>query len=71
MLVYFDTSALVTLYVQDRCTKQAQAARRAASHIATSFLAYAETLAAFARLRRARDLSVAQHERALSAFLAD
>jgi predicted nucleic acid-binding protein len=71
VIVYFDTSALVALYVEDRCTKQAQAAWRTATHVATSFLAYAEAIAAFAQLRRERGLSVARHERALGEFLAD
>ena len=71
MIVYFDTSALVATYVQDECTPEATQARRQASAIATSALAYAETLAAFGAMTRARHLTRAQRIKVESRFLAD
>lgn len=71
MIVYFDTSALVATYVVDDCTPKAMKARRAASALATSLLAYAETLAAFAALFRAKALTRAQRDKIESRFLAD
>lgn len=71
MIVYFDTSALVALYVRDRCSAQAQAARDRAARVTTSLLAHPEALAAFAALRRARRLRAADHDHARSRFLDD
>jgi len=71
MIVYFDASALVPLYVRDRASVAAMRARREAEAIATSLLSYAEVLAAVAQLRRRRGLSAARHRLAVSRFLAD
>jgi uncharacterized protein len=71
VIVYFDTSALVATYVADSCTREALRARRAATALATSLLTYAETLAAFGALARARALNRAQRTKAESRFVAD
>ena len=71
MIVYFDTSALVATYVTDACTPKALKARKQADAIATSLLAYAETLAALSTLTRRRALTRAQREKAESRFLTD
>jgi predicted nucleic acid-binding protein len=71
LIVYFDTSALVATYVADACTTEALRARRAADGIATSLLAYAETLAAFGMLQRSRRLTPSARRLAESRFLAD
>ena len=71
MISYFDTSALVATYVVDDCTPRATKARHQASAIATSVLAYAEALAAFGALARARELSRAQWVKVEAQFLAD
>jgi predicted nucleic acid-binding protein len=71
MIVYFDASALVPLYVRDRVTTQATRARRAAKHIATSLLSYAEVLAALGHLRDRKALDDSAHRLATSRFLGD
>jgi uncharacterized protein len=71
VIVYFDTSALVATYVVDDCTPNAIKARREASAVATSLLAYAETLAAFRAMARTRALTRAQRDKAESRFLSD
>lgn len=71
MIHYFDTSALVALYVRDRCSAQARRARDRAEGLATSLLAHPEALAAFASLRRARRLRSKDHDRAVLNFLTD
>jgi uncharacterized protein len=71
VIVYFDTSALVATYVDDACSAAAITARADARAIATSLVAFAETLAAFASLTRARALTPGQRRKAESAFLAD
>lgn len=71
MIVYFDASALVALYVRDRVTTQATRARGAAKHVATSLLSYAEVLAALGHLREKKALEGSAHRLAASRFLAD
>jgi hypothetical protein len=71
VIVYFDTSALVANYVVDDCTPDANRARSEASAVATSVLAYAETLGAFAALLRAHALTRAQRTKVESRFLTD
>lgn len=71
MIVYFDTSALVATYVVDDCTPDATRARREASAVATSLLTYAETLASFGGLMKARALTRAQRGKAESRFASD
>jgi len=71
MIVYFDTSALVATYVVDSCTQHATKARADARHVATSVLAFPETLAAFSALVRAGALTRPRRERIEARFVAD
>ena len=71
MIVYFDASALVPLYVRDRASAAASRARQSADGVATSLLSYAEVLAAMDQLRRRRSVSAPGHRLAVSRFLAD
>lgn len=52
MILYLDTSALVKLYVEEAGTKDVVTWVDEAAVIATCRIAYAESRAAFARLRR-------------------
>jgi uncharacterized protein len=60
MTLYLDTSALVKLYVEETGSADVRALVHAASVVATSVVAYAETRAALARLRRERLLTARQ-----------
>lgn len=71
MIVYFDTSALVATYVADDCTPDATRARREASAVATSLLTYAEALASFGAMAKARALTRAQRVKVESRFVSD
>ena len=71
LIVYFDTSALVATYVADACSAKAMRARRAADGVATSLLAYAETLAAFGSLQRSGKVTPSARRLVESRFLAD
>lgn len=71
MIVYFDASALVLLYVRDRASAAAMLACRSADAVATSLLSYAEVLAAMRQMRQRRGLSSGAYRLAVSRFLAD
>ncbi|HWL88197.1 MAG TPA: type II toxin-antitoxin system VapC family toxin [Polyangiaceae bacterium] len=71
MIVYFDTSALVAVYVDDDCSEEARSAFWAADRVATSLLTYAETLGVFSALLRVRAVTKAQRERIEGEFLVD
>jgi predicted nucleic acid-binding protein len=58
--LYLDTSSLVKLYVEEAGSDAVRALVAQAAVIATSMVAYAETRAALARLRRSGDLSPAK-----------
>ena len=58
MTLYLDTSSLVKLYVSEPGSETVRQLVRDATVVATSVVAYPETRAAFARLRRERRLSV-------------
>lgn len=60
MIVYFDTSALVKLYVDEPRAKPARDAAKAADVIVTSMLTYAEMRSAFARKRRFGEITLDQ-----------
>jgi uncharacterized protein len=60
MTLYLDTSALVKLYVEETGSANVRALVHAARVVATSVVAYAETRAALARLRRERLLTARQ-----------
>ncbi|MGC1955629.1 MAG: type II toxin-antitoxin system VapC family toxin [Gammaproteobacteria bacterium] len=56
MILYFDTSSLVKLYIDEEHTKDVKCWAEDAELIATSRVAYPEAVAAFARRHRNGDL---------------
>ena len=60
MTVYLDTSSLVKLYVAEAGSDVVRQLVRDATVVATSVVAYVETRAALARLRRERGLTAAK-----------
>jgi len=71
LIVYFDTSALVKLYVDEPRVKPARDAAGTAEVIATSILTYAEMRSAFSRKRRSGEISPDQLERFKTQFETD
>lgn len=71
MTVYLDTSHLVKLYVDEPGASQVQDLVRQADVVATSVLAYAEARATFARRRRERLSTLAEHRAMVRQFDAD
>jgi len=69
--VYLDTSSLVKLYVAEPGSDVVRGLVTQASVVATSGIAYPETLAALARRRRERALTMAAFTRAKRAFEED
>jgi uncharacterized protein len=67
-MLYLDTSALVSLYVEDARTESVRRAVQAASGTATSNIAYAEARAVFARMRRERLLKPRLYAATVAAF---
>ena len=64
MILYLDTSALVKLYVREAGTTALRSLAAKAGALATSVVAYAETRAAFARLKHSGVSSdTAHHQR--------
>ena len=57
MTLYLDTSSLVKLYVQEVGSEDVRSLVHGAAVVATSIVAYPETRAALARLRRSGDLT--------------
>lgn len=57
MTLYLDTSSLIKLYVAETGSDAVQQAVGEATAVSTSFVAYAETRAALARLRREGQLT--------------
>jgi predicted nucleic acid-binding protein len=70
-MVYFDSSAVVALYVAQAISPNARRTRRTASAIATSWLTCAEVLATMRLLRRRGLLTTASEQLATSRFLVD
>jgi uncharacterized protein len=68
VILYLDTSALVKLYVQEEGSERVLDEVRGASVVATSTVAYPETRAALARLRRERLISSSDLGRARAAL---
>ena len=60
MTLYLDTSSLVKLYIEEVGSDDVRGLVARAAVVATSMVAYAETRAALARLRRSGDLSPAK-----------
>lgn len=63
MILYCDTSALVKRYVREPHSETVRRQWRTAPRVATSEVAFAEAVAAFARRARAGDLTAAAHDR--------
>lgn len=68
MTVYLDTSSLVKLYVEEVGSGDVRDLVADADIVATSLVAYPETRAALARLRRSGDLSATDFARAKRTF---
>lgn len=71
MILYFDTSALVKLYVKEALSNELATAVDEAEAVATSLLAYVETRAAFARARRETRLSSRAYRSIVDSFVED
>lgn len=71
MMLYLDTSALVKLYVDEPLSQELSAAVDESEAVATSLLAYAEAMAAFARARRDARLSPHGYRHIVDAFEED
>ena len=65
MILYLDTSALVKLYVREAGSTALRTHAAKAGALATSVVAYAETRAAFARLKHSGASSDARHRQRL------
>jgi predicted nucleic acid-binding protein len=70
-MVYFDSSAVVALYVAQAISPNARSTRRTAGALATSWLTYAEVLATLRLMGRRRLLTTASEQLAISRFLVD
>lgn len=68
MTLYLDTSSLVKLYVDEIGSRDVREAVAEAAVVATSIVAYSETRAALARLRRSGDLTSARFSAAKREF---
>jgi len=66
--LYLDTSSLVKLYVEEVASDDMRQLVARAAVVATSIVAYPETRAALARLRRSGDLSPAKFAAAKRSF---
>ncbi len=71
MTLYFDTSSLVKLYVEEVGSDKVRALAERAGSWATSVVAFAETRASLARMRRDKKLTPAQHAEAKRGFIED
>jgi len=68
MICYFDTSALIKLYVEEAGSKQVKDYAQKSLLVATSRVAYAEARAAFARAWREDVLEASNYREAVSYF---
>ena len=71
MILYLDTSALVKLYVREPGSTAIRTHAAKAGALATSVVAYAETRAAFARLKQSGASSDSLHQQRLQQFERD
>jgi predicted nucleic acid-binding protein len=71
VIAYLDTSSLVKLYVEEDGSDEVRQLVGDAGAVATSAVAYAEARAAFARLKRERHLTPAEHRRVRAALDSD
>jgi predicted nucleic acid-binding protein len=68
LIVYFDTSALVKLFVKEAGAEIARDTAARANIVATSILAYAEARSAFSRKRRFGEITADQLDRVKEEF---
>jgi uncharacterized protein len=71
LILYFDTSAFVKIYVNEFGADLIRSAAESADILVTSVIAYAEVRSAFARKRRFGDFSPGELMRAKSKFEQD
>ena len=71
MILYCDTSALIRRYVEEDGTKAVDKLWDESSGIATSIVAFAETMAVLGRRRREGVLSAKEHRETVEAFKRD
>lgn len=71
MILYLDTSSLVKLYVEEAGSDEVRELASQAAIVATSIVAYPETRAALARLRRSGNLAPAKFGAAKREFEAE
>ena len=71
MTIYFDTSSLVKLYVDEPAREDVRGALDRATVVVTSTVAYAEARAALARRRKDRTLTAKDYGRAKRDFESD
>ncbi len=71
MILYLDTSALVKRYFRESQSDEVLSRWRSATQIVTSFVTYAETMAAMYRKKRDADLSEALIGKIASSFRLD
>jgi uncharacterized protein len=71
MILYLDTSSLVKLYIEELSSEAVRRWAREATALASSCVAYPETLAALARRHREGDLDEAGFQRVVQGFQRD
>jgi predicted nucleic acid-binding protein len=71
MISYLDTSIAVKIYVIEQGTAEAKAAVAGSSVVATSRIAYAEAMAAFARKLRQREFTAKGYQQVCRDFRSD
>lgn len=68
MILYFDTSALVKLYVAEEHSAEIRLAAARSDTVASSLIAYVETRGALSKRRRMKDITEGDFERAKRDF---
>jgi predicted nucleic acid-binding protein len=71
MMLYLDTSSLVKLYIEEPFSDEVRRWVQDATTLVSSCVAYPETLSAFARRHRDRDLDDAGFHRVVQGFQRD
>lgn len=71
MILYLDTSALVKRYFREQYSEEILSRWKSATHIVTSFVAYAETMASLYRKKREADLADALIRKIVDSFQQD
>ncbi len=71
MIIYFDTSSLVKLYIDEDSSEVVSGLLESCDIAATSIIAYAETRAAFARRCRDKVLSPVEYRNIVTDFNSD